>query len=152
MATYTADQIAETLIFLARERNIEISNLKLQKLLYYAQAWNLVFTDEELFDEDIEAWVHGPVVPKIFRRFKAFQWKTIDEPVTPLKDESVRNHLDEVLNVYGDLSARQLERLTHSERPWIEARKGLALDESGNTVITPESMKSFYELVGNAKK
>lgn len=152
MAKYTADQIADTLIALARERNLEISNLKLQKLLYYAQAWNLVFTNEELFDEDIEAWVHGPVVPKVFRRFKSFQWKTIDEPVTPLADAKVRSHLEEVLNVYGHFNARQLERLTHSEAPWRDARKGLAPDESGNTVISRASMKSFYEHVANGKE
>jgi uncharacterized phage-associated protein len=151
MAQYTASQIAETLIYLARKRGIDISNLKLQKLLYYAQAWNLVFTKRALFSESIEAWVHGPVVPSIFRRFKAFRWNTIDCEVTPVDDEAVIAHLNSVLDVYGEFGASQLERLTHSESPWREARAGLAPDTPSNQVITSESMVVFYTKLANGK-
>jgi uncharacterized phage-associated protein len=152
MATYTADQVADTLIFLARERNIEISNLKLQKLLYYAQAWNLAIAKRPLFNEDIEAWVHGPVVPSVFRRFKSYSWNTIDEPVEPIHNKEVREHLTSVLDVYGNLGATQLERITHNEDPWKIAREGVSPDVSSNRVITHKSMSAFYTKLGNGQK
>ena len=152
MAKYTANQIADTLIYLARQRNIDLTNLKLQKLLYYAQAWNLAIAKKPLFDEDIEAWVHGPVVPSVFRRFKSYRWKTIDEPVEPIHDKEVCEHLKSVLDVYGKLGATQLERITHSEDPWRLARAGVPPDASSNTVITHKSMSAFYTKLGNAEK
>ena len=153
MAKYTADQVAETLIALARQRGMGISNLKLQKLLYYAQAWNLAFYKEPLFSDDFEAWVHGPVVPSIFHRFKAYRWNDITENVTPLDDSDLVAHLKEVLRVYGDFTPNQLERLTHSEKPWQDARDGLAPDVPSRTRITRKSMSEFYSgLVNGAKE
>jgi uncharacterized phage-associated protein len=152
MATYTADKVADTLIHLARERHIDITNLKLQKLLYYAQAWNLVFKDEELFAEDIEAWIHGPVVPSVFRRFKSFRWNTIDSPVNAVTDDALGSHLVSVLDAYGKFGANQLERLTHEEEPWRIARSGVAPDAPSNAVISKKSMKTFYTDIFNGAK
>jgi uncharacterized phage-associated protein len=143
-ATYSVDQVADTLIQLARERGIEMTNLKLQKLLYYAQAWCLVFTDGPLFDAEFEAWVHGPVVPRVFRRFRGYRWNPITEPVNPVSDAQLTGYLGEVLNKYGSMSATQLERLTHLEDPWKEARNGCAPDASSTAVISQDSMKRFY--------
>ena len=144
MAKYTADQVANTLIFLARERKIEISNLKLQKLLYYAQAWSLAFNEKPLFEEEFEAWVHGPVVPSLFRRFKHLRWAPIEEEVHPVADAELRSFLEMVLTTYGKSTAGELERLSHSESPWRDARGDLAADVSSNTVISKESMHSYY--------
>ncbi len=143
-ATYSVDQIADTIIQLSRERGEPITNLKLQKLLYYAQAWVLACADEPLFDEDFEAWVHGPVVPKVFRRFKEYRWNPITAPVTPVDDAGLRSYLAEVISKYGSLSATQLERLTHMEDPWKDARKGIPSDASSHAVISQVSMKSYY--------
>jgi uncharacterized phage-associated protein len=143
-APYTVDQVADALIHLSRERGIEITNLKLQKLLYYAQAWYLVFADKPLFDADFEAWVHGPVVPRVFRRFKEYRWNPITEMVDVPADSPLKEYLEEVLNTYGRLSATQLERLTHQEDPWKEARKGCARDESSSELISKESVKRYY--------
>jgi uncharacterized phage-associated protein len=147
-APYTVDQVADALIHLSRERGIEITNLKLQKLLYYAQAWYLVNTDEPLFDADFEAWVHGPVVPRVFRRFKEYRWNPITEIVDPPRDIPLKGYVEEVLGTYGGLSATQLERLTHQEDPWKEARKGYARDESSTEVISKESIKLYYRKIG----
>ncbi|MGA7523209.1 MAG: type II toxin-antitoxin system antitoxin SocA domain-containing protein [Acidobacteriaceae bacterium] len=144
-AQYTVEQVADAIIHLCRERNIEITNLKLQKLLYYAQVWHLVFSDEPLFDAELEAWVHGPVVPRVFRRFKEYRWNAITAPVDPAPDEKLIAYLGEVLNTYGCLSGSQLERLTHREGPWRDARAGVAADESSNEVITHESIKRYYK-------
>lgn len=146
MATVLVDHVADTLIHLARERKLnDVTNLKLQKLLYYAQAWNLAFTGEPLFVEDIEAWVHGPVVPRVFRRFKSLGWKTIEAPVNPLPDPHLAFHLRAILKAYGGLGPTQLERLTHNEDPWRNARKGIPADVSSNNVISHKDMKTFYK-------
>ena len=74
MAASTADRVAARLVNFSHEHGSPVSNLKLQKLLYYAQAWHLAFFGAPLFDEDFEAWVHGPVVPRVFRCYRSFQW------------------------------------------------------------------------------
>ncbi len=146
MPETTAKPVADFLIELSHERREPVSNLKLQKLLYYAQAWFLAFYDKSLFGERIEAWVHGPVVPPIFGEFKRFRWGPIDRPdailqVSPL----VSDHIAEIMRAYGDFTAGQLERITHSEAPWREARHGLAPDEPSNAIISLESMKAYYQ-------
>jgi uncharacterized phage-associated protein len=152
MAAYTADQVADTLIAMSREKNIEITNLKLQKLLYYAQAWSLVLRKEPLFEADFEAWVHGPVVPSVFRRFKGNRWNPIAEKVDPIQDRLILAHLEKVMKVYGGATAGQLERLSHSESPWKNARGALAPDVSSNNEITKESMREYYSERMNAAK
>jgi len=144
MARYTADQVADALIYLSRERGIDMTNLKLQKLLYYAQAWHLVFTNKPLFSDPIEAWVHGPVVPSVFRRFKEYRWNTIDANVSPPEDKDLVSYLGQILEIYGGIGASQLERLTHHEKPWQDARNGYAIDASSNEVISHVSMRAFY--------
>ena len=62
----SAQQIADYLIAFSHSVGDPISNLKLQKLLYYAQAWYLALHNEPLFPESIEAWVHGPAVPPVY--------------------------------------------------------------------------------------
>jgi uncharacterized phage-associated protein len=142
---YRAHEIADTIIDRSRKRGIDdLTNLKLQKLLYYSQAWHLALADNILFSEDIEAWIHGPVVPRVFGAFKDFRWSVIDCNVHSVEDKAAIRHIDSVLEKYGEYSATQLERLTHSERPWIYARRGLAPDEPSRNVISTDHMKSFY--------
>ena len=104
----------------------------------------LALLDAALFSEDIEAWIHGPVVPRVFGTFKEYRWNVIDRPVNPLMDEAVVRHVNEVLVAYGKFGATDLERLTHSEQPWIYARRGIAPDEPSRNVISTNHMKSFY--------
>lgn len=144
MTTHNAEQIADTIIHLARQRDIEITNLKLQKLLYYAQAWNLVFESEPIFRESIEAWVHGPVVPAVFRKFRAYRWNAIDCNVTPTTDARVIGNLNLILDAYGHLSATQLEHLSHKEEPWRVARGSRPIDEPSNEIIERNVMQQFY--------
>jgi len=151
MADSTAKAVTDAFVRLSRENRSEITNLKLQKLLYYAQAWYLVFNDRPLFDENIEAWVHGPVVPEIFRLYKHLRWSPIPDAGAAVDSENIEDHLREVFRVYGGLSATKLERLTHSEEPWKDARRGLPIDEPSRNVISPESMKRYYStLLENA--
>jgi len=143
--TYRASQVAETIIDLSRKRAIsDLTNLKLQKLLYYCQAWHLALNDTPLFSEEIEGWIHGPAVPRVFGEFKEYRWSVIARAVTPVQDAAVIHHVNEVLALYGKYGATQLERLTHSEQPWIQARRGLSPDEPSRNVIPKNHMKLFY--------
>jgi uncharacterized phage-associated protein len=131
--------------FIVKNASLPVSNLKLQKLLYYAQGWNLGIHGEPIFAEQIEAWIHGPVVPAIFRQYRTFQWTPIVPEVEPVYlDDSTSSHVLDVLKAYGKLTAAQLEMLSHTETPWLHARKGLGPKESSNAVITHESMKRYF--------
>lgn len=131
-----------------------LSVLKLHKLLYYVEAWHLVFFNKKLFDDDFEAWVHGPVCRRVFARFKEKN-KTMyseilqnDLDIVEKNDipnfNQVDSHIENVLNTYGAFSGPQLEMLTHREKPWIKARGNLAPSQPCNAIISKESMKTYY--------
>ncbi len=147
----TANHIAACLINLSHEKANPVSNLKLQKLLYYSQAWNLALFKQPLFNEEIEGWVHGPVVPEVFRTYRDNKWALIPRIVDVVVPGDVRSHLEEVWRVYGGLNAYDLERLTHSEDPWKNARAGIAPDVSSHIVITKNSMRDYYSSRLNGK-
>lgn len=147
---FSVNQIADYFLSkVSTDKGDSISPLKLQKLVYYAQAWNCTIFDSPLFEEKIEAWVHGPVVPSLYARFAdVCRNCVIDIPNTALDiikfPENIDQLLSEVQCEYGEHSASYLEALTHSETPWIEARGSLKPYERSNGEITKESMKSFY--------
>lgn len=119
--------------------------MKLQKLVYYAQAWSLVWDEKPLFRERIEAWVNGPVVPSLYRthrgRFDVAAWPEGDPSRL---DAKARETIDAVLKFYGDKSSQWLSDLTHAEEPWRAARRGLAPLEPGGREITREAMAEYY--------
>ena len=129
-----------------------ISNLKLQKLLYYVQGWSLAIYDRPAFYEEIQAWVHGPVVPAAFYEYKHFGWNPIEVPTEEIVvSESESKHIGNVLRVYGAYSARDLEYISHRESPWLEARGTAGSNDISRAIITHESMKSFFRAKMNAK-
>lgn len=139
------DAVADRLICTAREVGDPISNLKLQKLAYYAQAWHLALHDTPLVDEPFQAWVHGPVCPKLYERFKGNSWRPLEGEINPpTLDDHHEQFLTEVWNAYGDFTAGALERMTHAEDPWLVARSGLAPDAPSTTEISRELMKTYY--------
>ncbi|WP_341737736.1 type II toxin-antitoxin system antitoxin SocA domain-containing protein [Microcoleus sp. CAWBG640] len=129
-----------------REVGDTISLLKLQKLVYYAQAWSLVFRSQPLFYQDIEAWVSGPVVRDVWHEYEAYKYSDIPSPnnFNEEFDEDESEVLEEVWNAYGELSAKHLAELTHSEMPWLNARKGLETAEKSTNIISHYDMKSCY--------
>lgn len=142
---YSAKEIANYIVTVFQKRHEAITNLKLQKLVYYAQAWHLALYDEPIFKERIEAWIHGPVVPTVFNEFKAYRWQPISKPVSFFQfPEHAHRHLNEVVRVYGKFDGVTLERMTHQESPWRDVRRGLEPDEPSNRVITHEAMRKFY--------
>ncbi len=130
------------------ERGLNISHLKLQKLLFYCQAFNLASGDGALFKEDIVAWPYGPVVVEAYEKYRAYGNSIIpfaesedegqpDDPEISVEGIST---ISSVLEAYGDLSAISLMERTHKEAPWMEAfRKGYG------TVIEHKSMKKYYK-------
>jgi uncharacterized phage-associated protein len=136
--------IADYFIWIANETGSFISNLKLQKLVYYAQAWHIALHNNPLFEEDFEAWVHGPVIPSLYQKYKSFGWQPISEDVAPMLPKDVLQFLDEVAEEYFACDAYELEQMTHAEDPWNWARGDLAPDEPSNEVIKKEWMKEYY--------
>ena len=125
-----------------------ITPLKLQKLVYYAQAWHMVFYDKPLFEEHFEAWAHGPANPSLFQLYKPYGWHSIDPldriDFSMFTDEQIK-HLDEVWETYGRYDGKYLENLTHQESPWVDARMGYGPGEYCTKEITLDSMKRYYQ-------
>ena len=123
--------------------------MKLQKLLYYSQAWSLVWDDTSIFSQRIEAWANGPVVPEIYRKhqgqFKLSKnfFSSSEVKKVSLTDKQ-RETVDAVLKGYGKKSSFELSELTHREPPWKNARKGLGPGERGSEEITHASMVEYY--------
>ena len=131
-----------------------ITPLKLQKLVYYAQAWSLVWDDKPLFNEPMEAWAHGPVNSELYNEYKSYGWRGID-PVDGadlnMFTEEQLETMDAVWDGYGDYDGKYLERLTHQEDPWIEARRDCLPGEFCANVISMESMKVYYTKMYNGE-
>ncbi len=118
--------------------------MKLQKLVYYAQAWSTVWDGDRLFPERIEAWANGPVCPELFRvhqgQFHVDGMKGNPGNLSRAQKETV----DAVLDYYGPKNSQYLSDLTHMETPWLDARKGLSPGERGQNEITLASMEEYY--------
>lgn len=126
-------------------RRAPISTWKLQKLLYYSQAWHLVWVEQPLFPARIEAWANGPVVPEIYRFHRGdFNVKKWTQGDASKLDGPSKASIDVVLETYGELSGYQLSELTHSEAPWLKARDGLPATAYSSSEITLRSMFEFY--------
>jgi uncharacterized phage-associated protein len=152
---YSADEIADWFLCqIDREAGDSITHLKLQKLVYYAQAWALALLKRPLFEEDIQAWAHGPVVPSIYKRFKGFRWSALGLPPNcPKMKGDDLNLLKDVFRVYGKCNARHLEELTHQEDPWKNSRGDLSPEVGSSRIISKESMAIFYRtMFENATK
>ena len=143
--TYSAREIADWFIAWAENIDAEVSNLKLQKILYYAQGNYLARTGTPLFADQVQAWGHGPVVPDVYHSYKQFGPRAID-PDTALDDSfdwgkyrDVEQFLLEMWNRYGSLAAWALRERTHKEAPWVDA-----FDAGYNVCITQDAMRTFF--------
>jgi uncharacterized phage-associated protein len=127
--------------------------MKLQKLVYYCQAWSLVWDDAPIFAERIEAWANGPVVRELYERHrgmfvvKQLSWGNPDA-LTPAERDTV----DAVMQFYGDKPSQWLSDLTHQEPPWRDARKGYAPGTNCDREITQASMAEFYSSLAAARQ
>ena len=122
-----------------------ISTMKLQKLVYYCQAWSLVWDEAPLFHENIEAWTNGPVIRELFNYHRGmFDIARIMTGNPELLSDVQTATIDAVLDFYGGKSAQYLIELSHSEEPWQEARRGFSESDRGSRAISLESMANYY--------
>ncbi len=141
---YRAQDVAKYLIFLASQENKEkeregVTNLKLQKVLYFAQAYYLAKLGKPLFSEKLEAWEYGPVVPNVYHKFKYHR----NKPIIIIVDRSTLSEADKevlkkVWDAFGGYSASRLVDVVHSHTPWKEA------SVSAGKVITHKAIKDYY--------
>lgn len=117
-----------------------ISNLKLQKLVYYAQGFHLAINDTPLFQEAIEAWTHGPVVPELYHIYKEYGAGAIPTPTDvdfSKYSQDEKDFLSEIYSVFGQFSAWKLRNMTHEEPPWRDASASAGL-------ISHAALKSYF--------
>lgn len=140
--TVSARDVVNYFLTKANPDEERISNLKMQKLLYYAQGFHLAMTGKPLFNESIEAWRYGPVVPAVYHELKQHR----DGPLPPAPEEfdpgavfsaAQLEILDEVFEVYGQFSAWKLRDLTHDETPWQRA-------QSNAGTISHDSLREYF--------
>ena len=131
-----------------------VTAMKLQKLVYYSQAWSLVWDEAPLFGAKIRAWANGPVVPSLYACHRGkYTVRQEDCPGNPSTLNSAQAEtVDVVLEYYGSKSSQWLSDLTHAEEPWKNARKGLAPGERGNNEITHEAMLEYYSRIASEQQ
>lgn len=130
-----------------------MSPKKLQKILYYAYSWYLTLTNEnvreldnKLFEERFEAWVHGPVIPEIYTRYRGYGSKDIivTEEIAYEFDTDTLGILNDVWEVYGQFNGNELESITHQESPWLNARGNCSYFEISQRELSDEDIFMCY--------
>lgn len=129
------------------EQRGPMTAMKLQKLVYYCQAWSLVWDERPMFQEDIEAWANGPVVRELYAEhrgcFDVAKGTFSSGNSSKLPKKAVAT-IQAVLGFYGEKDAHWLSQLTHRETPWRNAREGLEPGDRGSSVISPAAMAEYY--------
>lgn len=146
-APLTANDVADWFINrVDREAGETITHLALQKLVYFAQAWYLANRGKPLFEEDFQAWAHGPVIRSLFDRFKGRAWEAI-----PAVDDAKeitgppRVLLENVFEKYGGYGAKTLEKMTHRKKaPWAQVRGDLPAEARCETIIPKDTIRDYF--------
>lgn len=124
----------------------QISTIKLQKLVFYSKAWSLVWDEDPLFSEEVQAWANGPVVPVLYEAHRGMFFspeKFEQADVSRLTDDQ-KETIDYVVKSYAHLSPQSLVALTHSELPWREARQGIPDYEICHNPISDAAIAEYY--------
>ena len=128
------------------EKKGEMTAWKLQKLIYYSQAWSLVWDQRPLFAGRIEVWANGPVSPDLYKVHRGkFLVRTFPTGKADALDTTAREAIDAVLDYYGGMHPQELSDLTHSEAPWRDARGHLLPGAQCQNEITHAAMAGYYE-------
>ena len=136
------------------EKLEEVTPLMLQKLLYFVQGVHFALYGKPMFEEDCRAWVHGPVYPEVYELFRDFKYNPIEdarfsilEGIGSSLTDDEKRVVDLVLNTFGMYGGKVLEKITHNETPWIEARKGYGENIPSNEVLSKERIMKYYILI-----
>lgn len=138
------------------EKLEEVTPLMLQKLLYFIQGVYSALYGKPIFEEDCRAWVHGPVYPEVYELFRDFKYNPIDdarfamlEGTADVLTEEERNVIDLVVNTFGMYGGKVLERITHNEDPWKEARKGYGDSIPSSELLPKERIMKYYVTINH---
>ena len=129
---------------------VDITPLALQKLLYYVQGFYYAFHEKFLFEEDCQAWVHGPVYPEVYHRYKEYLFNPIDKSKEVEFSEIIELEaaiIDSVIKYLGCYSGKVLERFTHTEQPWLVARGEYKSFENSNEIISKEDIGRYFKQI-----
>lgn len=125
-------------------RELEMTNMKIQKLLYYTQSIYLALYDEPLFNNNLEAWRNGPVCPRVYHYYCEFESQQLPIPkareynnLTP----EIKALLDEIWWYFGKYHAYELSDMSHIEFPWRKARAGLPSSAPSHNPIELNELK-----------
>lgn len=137
----------------------EVTPLMLQKLLYFIQGIYSGLYGRPIFTEDCRAWIHGPVYPEVYDLFRDFKYNPIDDArfaliqgtADALTDDE-KKVIDLVVNTFGMYGGKVLERITHNEDPWKEARKGYGDSIPSSELLPKERMMQYYITVNQKYK
>ncbi len=143
------DNSAEKIALYIISSGREITNLLLQKVLYYVKAISEIFEGESIILEPCEAWKFGPVFPSVYEKYREYGKQEIEinlskEYVNELLSEKEKQVTDYVMNTFGIYNAWFLKDLTHLEEPWIAARKGLSEDDASRNQMDEEIISSYF--------
>lgn len=119
--------------------------MKLQKLVYYSQAWHIAWTDDTLFDNRIEAWADGPVCPDLYQLHRqSFKVSRLSKGSASRLTDDEKDTIDRIIKAYGTKSPQWLSDKTHLEDPWRKARADLPPGARSQREITPAAMGKYY--------
>lgn len=125
-------------------KNPDLTDIQIQKLVYYAYSWYMVKNQgKKLFEEKPQAWIHGPVFRTLFDSMKNYKKFSETDHMEKI-EKNVTEFLDVIYNIYGKYSGNELEKMTHSELPWIKARNGLKPYEFSQNTISDEDIMKCY--------
>ena len=148
---YRAENVAKYFCYLASQSFVGdnkeregITNLKLQKILYFAQAYYLSKLNKPLFSDSIEAWQYGPVIPSVYNQFKG---KGSNPIICETDDSTISENDKEILknvwNTFGGYSASRLVDISHAHSPWKEAYN------SEEKEISHKAISEYYSTLLN---
>lgn len=149
---YSANDIAEYVIEYCNKHNLSISNLRLQRLLYFIQAYFLMQSKGEraAFSDDIEAWDVGPVIPNVFNKYKRFgtgQIPYYDGSYADMFPDDNRNYIEDVIEYFKDKSSVYMMEITHRQKPWSSA-----YNRNTNNTISIETITDYFLHNSNVSK
>lgn len=140
------ESVAYYIIKILNDESIQITHLKLQKLLYFLQKSFLINQNRPLFNEKFEAWVHGPVSPIIYKKFAEYGWDSIPYQTHGFLsnffalNSEVKYLINEYIKPYKHLSGKELEELSHEEYAWLKARNGYPYHVPSNKTVENEDI------------
>lgn len=145
-----SDKMLQVIAYIFKKLE-EVTPLMLQKLLYFIQGVYYALHGKPIFEEDCRAWVHGPVYPEVYEMFRDFKYNPIDDARFSILSgtddaltEDEKHVIDLVVNTFGMYGGKVLEKITHNEDPWMEAREGYGDSIPSNELLPKERIMKYY--------